>query len=69
MQNIVTDVPFEKIAGDLTELPITHKGNRYVLVVINYFTKYLHLYAVPDQCATTVAKCLFEHYVSQHGLP
>lgn len=30
MQNIVTSRPFEKIAADLTELPLTRRGNRYV---------------------------------------
>lgn len=69
MQNIVTSRPFEKIAADLTELPLTRRGNRYVLVVMDYFTKYLNLYAPPDQRATTVAKCLFEDYISHHGVP
>ncbi len=69
MQNIITSMPFEKIAADLTELPVTQKGNRYVLAVMDYFTKYLNLYAVADQRATTIAKCLFEDYVGQHGVP
>lgn len=33
------------------------------------FTKYLNLYALPDQRATTVAKGLFEAYISHHGVP
>lgn len=69
MQNIVTSMPFEKIAADLTELPLSHRGNRYILVVMDYFTKYMNLYALPDQRATTVAKCLFEDYISRHGVP
>lgn len=36
---------------------------------MDYFTKYLNLYALPDQRATTVAKCLFEDYISHHGVP
>ena len=66
MQNIVTSRPFEKIAADFTELPLSHKGNRYILVVMDYFTKYMDLYALPNQTATTVAKCLFEYYISRH---
>lgn len=69
MQSIVTSQPFEKIAADLTELPLTRRGNRYVLVVMDYFTKYLNVYALPDQRATTAAKCLFEDYISHHGVP
>ncbi len=68
MQNIIASMPFEKIAAYLTELPVTQKGNRYVLAVMDYFTKYLNLYTVADQCATTIAKCFFEDYVGQHGV-
>uniref|UniRef100_A0A8C2Z9W3 Integrase catalytic domain-containing protein n=1 Tax=Cyclopterus lumpus TaxID=8103 RepID=A0A8C2Z9W3_CYCLU len=50
-------------------LPLTRCGHRYVLVVMDYFTKYLNLYALSDQRATTVAKCLFEDYISHHGVP
>lgn len=67
MKNIVTTMPFEKIAADLTKLPLTHKGHRYILVVMDYFTKFLNMYALPDQRAVTVAKCLFEDYISQHA--
>lgn len=69
MKNIVTSKPFEKIAADPTELPLTCRGNRYVLVVMDYFTKYLNLYALPDQRATAVARCLFEDGISHHGVP
>lgn len=68
VHNINTSMPFEKIAADLTELPVTQKGNRYVLVVMDYFTKYLNLYAVADQHVPTIAKCLFEDYVGRHGV-
>uniref|UniRef100_H3AAX7 Gypsy retrotransposon integrase-like protein 1 n=1 Tax=Latimeria chalumnae TaxID=7897 RepID=H3AAX7_LATCH len=35
----------------------------------DYFTKYVNLFALPDQRAMTVAKCLFENYVQEHGVP
>uniref|UniRef100_H3AFS8 Gypsy retrotransposon integrase-like protein 1 n=1 Tax=Latimeria chalumnae TaxID=7897 RepID=H3AFS8_LATCH len=69
LQQIVATYPFEKVAADLTELPLTSKGNRYLLVIMDYFTKYVNLYAVPDQRSVTVAKCFFEHYIRQHGMP
>lgn len=61
--------PFERVAADILELPHTSCGNRYVLVVEDYFTKYVNLYALPDQKATTVATCLFKEYVMEHGIP
>lgn len=57
------------IAADITELPVTTQGNRNVLVVMDYFTRYVNLFPLKDQRATTVAKCIFEDYIRQHGLP
>ncbi|KAL6473492.1 hypothetical protein MHYP_G00170530 [Metynnis hypsauchen] len=69
MKTIVATAPFQKVAADILELPISSRGNRYVLVVQDYFSKYVNLYAVPDQRSTTVAKCLFENYIREHGIP
>jgi len=45
---------FERVAADILELPVPTKGNRYVLVVEDYFTKFVNLYALPNQTAQTV---------------
>ncbi|KAI5085636.1 hypothetical protein C0J45_2212, partial [Silurus meridionalis] len=60
---------FERVAMDILELPATSKGNRYGLVVEDYFTKFINLYALPNQSAQTVTKCLFEYYVLPNGVP
>ena len=69
LQSIKVSRPFELVCADITELPITPKGNRYVLVLMDHFSKYVNLYAMPDQKAITVAKCIFENYIRQHGIP
>ena len=61
--------PMQRIAADILELPLTSRGNRYVLVVADYFTKYVEIYALPDQTARTVARCLFDDFVLRHGVP
>ena len=48
---------------------MTAKGNRYVLEVEDYLTKFLNLYALPKQTALSVAQCLFENYVLVHSIP
>ncbi len=48
---------------------MTSKGNRYVLVVEDYFTKFVNLYALPNQTAQSVAQCLFDNYVLLHSIP
>lgn len=67
MRTSLTERPFQRIAADILELPITSKGHRYVLAVEDYFTKFVNLYAIADQRATTVAECLFS-YVMEHGV-
>lgn len=45
----------------------TEKGNRYVLVAMNYFTKWPEAYAIPDQEAVTFADALVEGLFSRFG--
>uniref|UniRef100_A0A3B3DD48 Integrase catalytic domain-containing protein n=1 Tax=Oryzias melastigma TaxID=30732 RepID=A0A3B3DD48_ORYME len=61
--------PLQRVAADILELPVTSRGHRYVLVVEDYFTKFVNVYALPNQTAETVARCLFEDYVLVHGVP
>ncbi|XP_041462201.1 uncharacterized protein LOC121413446 [Lytechinus variegatus] len=69
LKPISASKPFQRIAVDITELPITPRGNRYVLVIMDYFTKYVNLYPMANQKATTVVDCLFDKFVCQHGIP
>ncbi|KAI8507260.1 hypothetical protein Bbelb_146400 [Branchiostoma belcheri] len=69
LKPIRTNQPFEKVAMDLTELPKSKKGNRYCLVLQDFFTKYVNAYAIPRQDASTVAQAIFTHYVREHGIP
>ncbi|KAK7877977.1 hypothetical protein WMY93_031357, partial [Mugilogobius chulae] len=69
MGGLQTVRPFQRVAMDILELPVTSKGNRYVLVVEDYFSKFVNLYAMPNQTAQTVAQCLFDDYVIVHGVP
>lgn len=52
--------PIGKAAADITEHPLTPSGNKYVLILRNYFTKYVKLYPMKDQRAVT------EQYVTEH---
>src|SRR5215469_5124612 len=62
--------PFDKIGIDIKgPLPLTTKGNRYIVVAIDYFTKWPEARAIPDAKAETVAKFLFEEIISRHGVP
>ena len=53
----------------LGPLPTTDRGNRYVLVIGDYFTKWIESYAIPNQEAQTVAKVFVEEFVYQYRIP
>ena len=48
----------------LGPLPLTPRGNRYVLVVSDYFTNWTESYAIPNQEAATVPEKLVSEFVS-----
>ena len=62
--------PLERVAMDiLGPLPPTRQGNRYILVIMDYFTKWPEAYALPNQEARVVAKAFIEGFVCRHGIP
>ena len=48
--------------------PETADGNKYILVLTDYLTRWVEAFAVPDASADTAAKYLFE-IVSRHSFP
>ena len=70
LQPIVTSEPWELVAMDLwgpTPIPST-RGNRYVFVLSDHFSKWVELHALPDKQATTVARRLLD-LVGHFGAP
>ena len=62
--------PLERMAVDvLGPFPATETGNKYVLVVGDYFTKWTEAYAVPNQEAKTLARKIVDEFVCRFGAP
>ncbi|VDI21683.1 Hypothetical predicted protein [Mytilus galloprovincialis] len=60
----------ERIATDiLGELPETESGNKYILVVSDYYTKWTESFAMPNMEAKTVAKIIVEEVIVRFGVP
>ena len=62
--------PFERVAVDIVgPFPRTVSGNRYIMVVNDYFSKWPEAFAIPSQDAKTVAAQLVENVVCRFGVP
>ncbi|CAI5682530.1 unnamed protein product [Oreochromis niloticus] len=57
----------EKVVAYFSQVLNRNRGNRYVLVAMDYFTKWPEAYAIPDQEAETVADVLVEGMFSRFG--
>ena len=68
--NYAVGYPLDRVGVDLMgPFPQTTTGNRYILVVGDYFTRWMEAYAVPDQQAETVARRFVLDFVSRLGAP
>ena len=61
--------PFQIIGVDIMELPKTRRGNRYVVVFQDFFSKWPMVYPVPDQKAERLVKLLAEEVIPFCGVP
>lgn len=68
--NIRANRVWQKIGIDfMGPLRVTDRGNRFILVVTDYLTKWAEAIPTPDKSALTVARCLFEHVICRYGSP
>lgn len=68
MTNIPVGRPWQMIAVDVLEVPLSLNNNRYLLVVQEYFTKWADAIPIPDQKATRITKELVKLFCIV-GLP
>ncbi len=67
--SMLTLLPFGLVAMDIMELPLTYKGNQYVLVFQDYCTQWVEAYAIPDQRAECIAQLFLAEVVRRYGAP
>ena len=62
--------PFQLIGIDYTgPFPITSSGNKYVLAITDYFTKWVVAIPLSNQTAQTTADALYQYWICQFGVP
>ena len=70
MQIVRSGFPMERLAIDiLGELQMTPNGNKYILVISDYFTKWTEALPMPNMEACTVAKTLVDFVLCRFGIP
>ena len=61
LQRYTVGIPMERVALDIMgPLPLSDKGNKYLLVIEDYFTKWTEAVPLPDQEVITVANAWIE---------
>jgi hypothetical protein len=53
----------------LGPLPMTARGNQYIMVMSDHFTKWVEAVPMLNQRAETVAKAFVNEVVTRHGVP
>ena len=62
--------PWQKVVIDLVgPLPLTARGNKWILVLTDHFTRWQDALALSDATAPTVAEVLDDRVFSYFGLP
>ncbi|EFO97374.1 hypothetical protein CRE_16625 [Caenorhabditis remanei] len=59
--------PLEIVALDLLDFGLSSSGNRYVLSIVDLFSKYAGVVAIPNKSAETVAKAFLESWMLKEG--
>ena len=67
---ITVGKPFERIGMDFVgPLPKSRKGNRYILVITDYLTKWTEAKALREATAEKVVEYLYRDIICRHGCP
>ena len=62
--------PLDRLStGILGPFPEANQGNKYVLAVTDYFTKWVVIFAIPDQSAATCVKIILNEVIARFGCP
>ncbi|CAB4438745.1 unnamed protein product [Rhizophagus irregularis] len=62
--------PFYQVGIDFVgPLPITSQGNKYIIVAMDYMTKWLEAKAVPVATAEETSQFIYEDIICRHGCP
>ena len=63
-------LPMERSAADIAgPLPVTSRGNKYILVIGDYFTKWVEAVPLKNYKAITIARAIMDTFITKFGVP
>ena len=66
----ISDYIWERLAMDIVgPVPESNRGNRYILVIMEYTTRYIIATALKEISAATIIRKFIKHIVNDEGLP
>ena len=68
LANMPIGRPWQMLTVDILEVPLSVNNNRYLLVVQDYFTKWVEAVPIPDQMVTRIT-CELVKIFSRYGPP
>ena len=70
MRKITAGALLDLVTMDvLSDLPTATDGSKYILVLVDHFTKWVEAYSLPDQEASTCMRAAYEGFFSRFGYP
>jgi len=60
LTNVLIGGPWQMLAADILEVPVSHCNDRYLLVVMDYFTKWAEVVPLQDQTAALISSAFIK---------
>ena len=69
MRPIITTKPFQVVQFDHCKLPMTKRGNKGILVLVDHFSKWIVVVPYKRHTAQETAQHIFRHWICRFGVP
>jgi hypothetical protein len=70
MQVFASIKPFDVVGVDIVgPFKVSNRGNKYILVMMDHFTRWVELKALPEVSAEAVCQAIFDEIICRHGCP